>query len=49
MQLLPRPEPYPEVVGTYEYDFGESWQHEILLGKIMEPGPNVAYPRCVEG
>jgi len=49
MQLLPRPEPYPEVVGTYEYDFGESWQHEILLGKIMEPEPNVAYPRCVEG
>jgi hypothetical protein len=34
---------------TYEYDFGDSWQHEILLEKILEPEPNVAYPRCIEG
>ena len=33
----------------YEYDFGDSWQHEILLEKILEPEPNVAYPRCIEG
>ena len=33
----------------YEYDFGDSWQHEILLEKILEPEPNVAYPRCTEG
>jgi hypothetical protein len=34
---------------TYDYDFGDSWQHEIVLEKTMEPEPNVAYPRCVEG
>jgi hypothetical protein len=33
----------------YEYDFGDSWQHEILLEKILEPEPNVSYPRCIEG
>ncbi len=33
----------------YEYDFGDSWQHEILLEKILEPEPKVKYPRCVEG
>jgi len=34
MQLLPRPEPYPEVVGTYEHDFGYGWHHEMLLEKM---------------
>ena len=37
----------PRIV--YEYDFGDSWQHEIVLEKILEPEPNVAYPRCIEG
>jgi hypothetical protein len=34
---------------TYEYDFGDSWQHEIVLEKMLEPEPKVKYPRCVEG
>ena len=34
---------------TYEYDFGDSWQHEIVLEKTLEPEPRVRYPRCVEG
>jgi Plasmid pRiA4b ORF-3-like protein len=34
---------------TYEYDFGDSWQHEIVLEKTLEPEPNVAFPRCVDG
>ena len=33
----------------YEYDFGDSWQHEIVLEKVLEPEPNVSYPRCIEG
>jgi len=37
----------PRIV--YEYDFGDSWQHEIVLEKVLEPVPNVAYPRCIEG
>jgi len=34
---------------TYEYDFGDSWEHEIVLEKILEPEPNVAHPRCIDG
>lgn len=34
---------------VYEYDFGDSWQHEIRLEKTLEPEPKVKYPRCVEG
>ena len=26
---------------TYEYDFGDSWQHEIVLEKTLEPEPKV--------
>ncbi len=37
----------PRIV--YEYDFGDSWQHEIVLEKVLEPVPKVAYPRCIEG
>jgi Plasmid pRiA4b ORF-3-like protein len=34
---------------VYEYDFGDSWQHDIVLEKTLEPEPKVKYPRCVEG
>jgi hypothetical protein len=34
---------------TYEYDFGDSWQHEIVLEKTLDAEPKVKYPRCVEG
>ncbi len=34
---------------TYEYDFGDSWQHEITLEKTLESEPKVKYPRCLEG
>jgi hypothetical protein len=34
---------------TYEYDFGDSWKHEIVLEKTLEPEPKVKYPRCIEG
>ena len=34
---------------VYEYDFGDSWRHEIRLEKVLVPEPKVKYPRCVEG
>ena len=37
----------PRIV--YEYDFGDSWQHDIVLEKMVESKPKVKYPRCVEG
>jgi hypothetical protein len=34
---------------TYVYDFGDSWEHEILLEKIVDLEPGVDYPVCLEG
>jgi DNA-binding transcriptional regulator YdaS (Cro superfamily) len=33
----------------YEYDFGDSWQHEVILEKVTEPEPGAKYPRCIDG
>jgi len=33
----------------YEYDFGDSWEHVILVEKILPPEPGVHYPRCIKG
>lgn len=34
---------------TYEYDFGDSWDHTVLFEKVLPADPNVTYPRCVAG
>ena len=33
----------------YEYDFGDSWEHVVLLEKIVEPEEGQAYPVCIKG
>ena len=33
----------------YEYDFGDSWEHLIVLEEILEPAPGKKYPRCTAG
>jgi hypothetical protein len=33
----------------YVYDFGDDWQHTIVVEDIAEPEPGVAYPRCLAG
>jgi hypothetical protein len=33
----------------YEYDFGDSWWHDIVLEKILKPEPGVLYPVCNGG
>lgn len=33
----------------YEYDFGDSWDHEVLLEKVLEPAAGTVYPVCVKG
>jgi hypothetical protein len=32
---------------SYEYDFGDSWEHEILVEEIREPESRMAYPVCI--
>lgn len=33
----------------YEYDFGDSWEHELLLEGILLKEKGVQYPRCLTG
>jgi len=33
----------------YEYDFGDCWEHEVLLEKILPSVPGVKYPICIAG
>jgi len=32
----------------YEYDFGDSWLHEIVIEKIIPADPKMKYPICVK-
>lgn len=34
---------------TYVYDYGDDWEHELLLEAILMPEPAVTYPRCLAG
>jgi hypothetical protein len=34
---------------SYEYDFGDSWQHEVKVEKILPYDPGMALPVCVAG
>ena len=33
----------------YLYDFGDSWEHSILVEKVLPREPEVSYPLCVKG
>ncbi|MCB1764052.1 MAG: plasmid pRiA4b ORF-3 family protein [Gammaproteobacteria bacterium] len=33
----------------YEYDFGDAWEHRILLEKILPFKPGEAGPECIDG
>ena len=32
----------------YTYDFGDSWEHTILVEKILPKKPKVSYPLCIK-
>jgi hypothetical protein len=34
---------------VYEYDFGDSWEHEVLLEKMLPREPKVRYPVVTAG
>ena len=34
---------------TYTYDFGDSWDHEILVEKFLEEEKEIDYPTCIKG
>lgn len=33
----------------YEYDFGDSWEHDIVVEKTLQPEPGASYPVCLAG
>lgn len=33
----------------YEYDFGDDWQHEVLVEKELPVEADVCYPNCLAG
>lgn len=41
----------PEVKSKirYTYDFGDNWDHEIVVEKVLDRDPALAYPRCTGG
>jgi hypothetical protein len=34
---------------VYEYDFGDGWEHKIVLEKILPNSPGLPFPACVAG
>ena len=34
---------------VYEYDFGDGWEHSLVLERVLEPERGVRYPRCIGG
>jgi hypothetical protein len=34
---------------TYEYDFGDFWEHVIQIEKILPPDPKQKLPVCIKG
>lgn len=34
---------------TYEYDFGDGWEHKIILEKILPFDPGTPLPTCIIG
>lgn len=39
----------PKARCMYEYDFGDSWEHEIVVEKVLPPEEGVRYPICLAG
>ena len=33
----------------YTYDFGDNWEHLVLVEKVLPPERGVSYPRCLTG
>lgn len=39
----------PKDKAVYEYDFGDGWEHEVILEKILPAEEGIKYPKCIAG
>jgi hypothetical protein len=39
----------PGIKTVYTYDFGDSWEHRIVVEKRLATEPGCAYPACLAG
>lgn len=39
----------PKDKANYEYDFGDGWEHEVVLEKILPAVVGSKYPQCIAG
>ena len=46
---LSRVAPREKAKLRYTYDFGDNWQHEVLVEKILPPEEGQTYPVCIAG
>ncbi|MDQ1289388.1 MAG: hypothetical protein QG622_2954 [Actinomycetota bacterium] len=41
--------PRPGDILTYTYDFGDNWQHDLVVEQIAPAAPDAFYPACTAG
>jgi len=41
--------PFEKFKFLYEYDFGDSWEHTIVVEKIFPRQVDTKYPQCIKG
>ena len=34
---------------SYEYDFGDGWEHDVLVEKVLPPDATLKHPVCLAG
>lgn len=39
----------PKDKALYTYDFGDGWDHDVVLEKIIPAAPDTTYPKCIAG
>ncbi len=39
----------PGIMADYKYDFGDGWNHEVLLEGVFLKEEEAKYPRCIAG
>ncbi|WP_293371686.1 plasmid pRiA4b ORF-3 family protein [Nevskia sp.] len=39
----------PKMRFIYRYDFGDGWEHEVKIERVLEPSPELKTPVCLAG